>query len=363
MVKNFWKTFIIYALLVVFLFGSIYGIWQHYRSSVTAKSAADSYVQPPLPYGAYPWTVRSIDTQVISKHWPDVTREFVREQVVLLKALGVNYIAVATPYDRLDDLRIWIEEIHAAGLNVWFRSHWAEWEGDEGLPATMSPEEYLKRTGQFIRSNPDLFIPGDAFTTAVEAEQVGVGLGKRFLTWDEYRGFLLAQISTANIAFRDIRLEGQIYTNWLSVNGWVVENQFTPELVEKLGLIVVDHFVGQSQTIGDLNDPDEIVKRTIQDLDNYYKRWKVPILLGEWGYQIYQEVPEDVQAEVIEKMFRELKTKDYLVGVNYWTHLGNPPSIIADEYGANLQYKKAADVIQSFYDPLSVFEGEDALLP
>ncbi len=361
MKEKFWKSLITHALLVVFLLGSVSGIWLHRRSSIGTRTSADSYLQPPLSYGTYPWTVRSIDTQIISKHWPDVTRDSVREQVALLKALGVNYIAVATPYDRLDDLRIWAEEIHAAGLQVWFRPHWAEWEGDEGLPATMSPEEYLRRTAQFIRANPELFVAGDAFTVAVEAEQVGVGLGKRFLTWDEYRDFLLAEISTANKAFSDIGLEGEVYTNWLSMNGWVVENQFTQELADKLGLIVVDHFVGQSQTIGSLNDPDEIVRRTIRDLDSYYRRWNVPILLGEWGYQIYQEVPEDIQAEVIDKLFTELKTKEYLVGVNYWTHLGNTASIIGDEYGANLQYRKAAEVIRSYYNPLSITEEESSL--
>jgi len=356
MKEKFWKSFITNILLASFLLGSIGGIWFHYRSSVIAKLTTNNYVQPYLPYGNYPWTVRSIDTQVISKHWPDVTRESVHEQVALLKALGVNYIAVATPYDRLDDLKIWAEEIHAAGLHVWFRPHWAEWEGDEGLPAIMSPEEYLQRTSQFIKANPELFVAGDAFTVAVEAEQVGVGLGKRFLTWDDYRNFLLAQISTANKAFGDIDLQGEVHTNWISVNGWVVEHQFTQKLVDRLDLIVVDHFVGQSQTIGSLNDPDEIVQKTIRDLDNYYKQWKVPILLGEWGYQIYQDVPDDVQAEVIDKLFTELKTKDYLVGVNYWTHLGNTASIIGDEYGANLQYRKAAEVIRSYYDPLLIIE-------
>ena len=64
-----------------------------------------------------------------------------KEQVALIADLGVNYIAVGTPYERVEEIRMWSEEIHMRGLNVWFRSHWDEWEGDDGRPATMTPAE------------------------------------------------------------------------------------------------------------------------------------------------------------------------------------------------------------------------------
>ena len=203
------------------------------------------------------------------------------------------------------------------------------------------------------KNNPDLFVPGDAFTMAVEPEQVGIGLGKRFLNWDQYRSFLLSQIALSNEAFESINLKNKIYTNWLSVNGWIVENQFTQEVADKLGLITVDHFVGQSKTIGDSTDTQLVVQQTMYDLDRFNARWNLPILLGEWGYQIFQSVPEEAQAKVVGELMAELAKRKYLVGINYWVHMGNSASLIGDQYGTNLKYRQAALVLKSYYEPLN----------
>ncbi len=352
MIEQFKKSVLIYTLIILALGGAAYETIANMRQTTESSKSMADYSQPPLSQGVYPWSVRSIDTQVISKHWPNVTRASIIEQVGLVSKLGVNYIAIGTPYDKIDEMRMWSEEIHKLGLHVWYRSHWDEWEGDDGKPATMTPEDYLYRTSQFIQNNPDLFQSGDSLTVAVEPEQVGVGLGKRFLTWDQYRTFMLAQVIVANESFDKIGLKGKVYTNWLSVNGWVVENQYTPELVDKLGLIVVDHFVGQSKTIGEFNDPQDLVRQTMHDLDTYHARWNVPILLGEWGYQIFQPVTDENQANVIDLLLSQLRTRNYLVGMNYWVHMGNTASIMGDEFGTNLKYRKGATVLKSFYEPL-----------
>jgi hypothetical protein len=304
--------------------------------------------QPVLPE-TFPWPVKSIDTQVVSKHWIDVPKESIREQVRLLKELNVNYIAIATHYDRVDEMQMWADEIHAQGLNVWFRSHWEGWEGDNNKPAIMTPDEYLRKTKDFVIAHPSLFREGDAFTVAVEPENVGVGLGRRFISWDEYKEFLLKQVIVAKEAFAEIDMDNKVHTNWLSVNGWVAMNVLDQELVDQLGLIVVDHYSVQSNTIGTLDDPAKIVRDMNNDLDEIYQKWKKPILLGEWGYQIYQEIDEDTQATVIKGVLEMLATKPYLIGVNYWTHMGNHARIIGDEQGSNLQYRKAAAVIKEVY--------------
>ena len=353
MLNEFKATIIIYLVLGIALVGSGYVLWRDFQlKTKLTYLTAGQVKQPALEYEVYPWAVRSVDTQTISKHWPEVTVESVREQVEMVKRLGVNYMAIGTPYDRVDDLRLWTEEIHGVGLQVWFRSHWAEWEGDDGQPAVMSPEEYLQRTKEFILFNQQLFKTGDAFTVCVEPEQVGVGLGKRFLTWHDYREFILAQVAMADEAFKEIGLEGKVHTNWISVNGWVVENQFSQELIDRLGLIVVDHFVGQSETIGELDDIDTVVELTLKDLDRYNGQWGVPILLGEWGYQIFQETPNALQAVAVERLMAGLKAKKYIVGMNYWTHMGNTSSLIKDDYGMNLRYRLAAKVVKEYYDPL-----------
>ncbi len=349
--KSFKQLLTIYTVLILILIGSIFGTYVsvHKNTIVTAQTA--DYSQPILPGSEGDWKIQSIDTQIISKNWPNVTQAAIHEQITLLKALGVNYIAVDTPYDRVDELKMWTDEIHLQGLHVWFRSHWDGWEGDDGQPATLLPDQYLSSTEKFIEANPNLFKPGDSFTVAVEPENVGVGLGKRFLTWDIYRSFLLNQVSIANEGFAKINLKNKIYTNWISVNGWVVDNEFTPELAKNLGLITVDHYVGQNSTIGDYGDSNTIVNQTMTDLDRFHSRFEVPILLGEWGYQIFQTVPDELQAQVIQSMFTALKTRNYIVGVNYWTHMGNTASIIGDQYGSNLKYRQGAIVIQSFYLP------------
>lgn len=350
------QSLVIYSIITLALTGGVAEVLNNVRKVQVISTSDGDFAQPNLQVGTYPWSIRSIDTQVVSKHWPDVPQAAIDEQVDMLAALGVNYIAIATPYDRADELKMWADTIHDRGLHVWFRSHWAEWEGDDGRPATLSPDEYLQKTRAFIINNPDLFKPGDAFTVAVEAENVGIGLGKRFLTWDQYRDFLLSQITVANEAFSQIGLEQKVYTNWLSMNGWVVENQLTQEVVDKIGLIVVDHYVEQTKTIGDVDNTNTLVTATIDDLRRFHRQWDVPILLGEWGYQIFQDVPEEKQAEVIGEMYRALTELDFLVGVNYWTHMGNTASLISDFQGSQLEYRQGALVVKDYYDPLGQIE-------
>ncbi len=305
--------------------------------------------EPEIQADGFHFKVRSVDTQVVSKHWKGVSEEMVREQVTAIKSLGVNYVAIGTPYDELEDMRKWTREIHAQGLHVWFRSHWLEWEGDNGRPATMTPEQYLDKTEKFILANRELFQEGDAFTVAVEAEQAGVGPGKRFLNWEEYKAFLLLEVNVANKSFKQIGLDRKIHTNWLSMNGWVAQNVVTPELAKQLGLITIDHFSPQSDTIGTFDTPESIANRMSEDLDAMYLRLKVPLFLGEWGYQINQESGEDHQAAVAEAVFSRLVVKPYLVGANYWVHMGHYSRLFNDQGGKIVHERPVAGVVRYFF--------------
>ncbi len=340
-------------------YGAVLGVgggvaWQVAHTPVATLVEYQDFDQPAWGNAVVaPWKVRSIDTQVVSRHWTNVPRESIATQIQMLAHLNVNYVAIATPYDRVEEMRMWVEEIHNQGLHVWFRSHWNEWEGDDKAVPRMTSEQYLEQTRQFIADHKDLFKPGDAFTMSVEPEQVGVGLGKRFANWEEYRIFVLNQILVANQAFEGIGMKHQIFTNWISTNGWVVKNAFTKEFVQHLGLVTVDHYPEQTATIGEKDNIPEMVAAMSRDLDEMYRQWNVPILLGEWGYQIHQEVSDDFQAKMIEEMMAMLATKKYLVGVNYWVHMGHYSRIIGDRYGADLQYRPAADVIRRWYQTMS----------
>lgn len=349
------QKLILFFIVLLCTIGSGYSLAKTVILKEVPEKMPDT-TQNNIKYGAYPWVVRSVDTQVVSRHWENVSRESIREQLVLIKETGANYVAIGTPYDRLEDLKMWVEEAHAMGLNVWFRSYWNEWLGREGAAATMKPNEYLDKTYAFIINNPELFQEGDSFTVCMEAEEAGVGLGKRFLNYEEYKNFLIGEIVTANNAFEAIGMKGKIYTNWLSVNGWIVDNIFDEELVKKIGLITVDHYVLQTSTIGETDDSAALVNQTIEDLDRFHEKFDVPILLGEWGYQIFQPVSDVMQANVINQMFIKLKNLDYLVGINYWTHMGNTASIFGDEFGTNTKPRLGSEVLRYYYNPLSFVE-------
>lgn len=348
--KKIIGSFIIYSILLVAIFYS-YKFYQSNQKNVTFDPMVDERIEQPPILNAAPWSVKSVDTQVISKHWSKVSQSSIQKQISMLKELGFNYIAIATPYDNPDDMMMWATEIHAQGMNVWFRSHWNSWEGDNGKTATMTATEYVEKTHKFIIDNRYLFQPGDAFTLAVEPEQAGIGLGKKFKDWDVYKKFFVNQIGVSSDAFSKIGLKGQIHTNWLSTNAWIAENILTENEVQKVGLITIDHFPDQTKIIGDKDDTYSLATAMSDDLDRIHKKWNVPILLGEWGYQIYQEIDESTQAEAIGLVFETLKTKPYLIGINYWVHMGHNSKLINDTYGENLKYRSAAFIIQQIYRP------------
>ncbi len=353
---NKYKENLLISLIIFFsLIGSAFSLWKAVKPAYY-KYSKENLKQPVLKAGIYPWSVRSIDTQVVSKHWENVSRESIKEQVNLIKVNGANYVAIGTPYDRLEDMRMWVEEIHSAGMNVWFRSHWIGWEGDEGVPATLKPNEYLEKTKNFIVSNPELFREGDSFAVCVEAENVGIGLGMRFLNWEEFKTFLLNEIFVANQVFEEIGMKGKIHTNWLSVNGWTAKNILNKELSGIIGMVTVDNYVGQTKTIGESDSSEKLVNQTLDDLNTIHEKLNVPILIGEWGYQIYQPVSDVRQANVINQMFMKLRTLDYLIGVNYWVHMGNTSSIFSDKSGSNPTPRLGAEVLRYYFNPLSFVE-------
>lgn len=337
------------AITIVFVAAVVYMSYMMFLRLNKYSTSKLNLSQPEIQSDGKHFNIRSVDTQVVSKHWKNVSTDMVREQVTAIKTLGVNYVAIGTPYDQPEDMHKWVSEIHAQGMHVWFRSHWLEWEGDNGAPAKMSPDEYLTKTAAFIEQNRELFQEGDSFTVAVEAEQAGVGPGKRFLNWEEYKKFLLLEVTTANDSFAKIGMDKKVYTNWLSMNGWVAQNVITPELAKQLGLITIDHFSPQSDTIGTFDTPATIANTMSQDLDAMYLRLKVPLFLGEWGYQINQESTEDHQAAVAEAVLSKLVVKQYLVGMNYWVHMGHYSRIFNDVNGKITNERQIGGIIRYFF--------------
>src|SRR5947207_512467 len=118
--KYFFSNVIVYFILFEALIFTSLQMASAYNLRATQNQL--DYSQPILP-SLKTWNVKSIDTQVVSKHWINVPKNSIHDQITLLKNLGVNYVAIATPYDRVDEMKTWTDEIHAQGLHVWFRSH------------------------------------------------------------------------------------------------------------------------------------------------------------------------------------------------------------------------------------------------
>ena len=85
-----------------------------------------------------------------------------------------------------------------------------------------------------------------------------------------------------------------------------------------------------------------------QDLDRYYVKWKVPILIGEWGYYTQGEVSDGMQMQYLRSVYSVFKSKPYIYGVNYWNHMGNQTSLIRDKKGTNLRLRPSANVLREF---------------
>jgi len=336
--KNY-KAIFIFLILIILTVVTVF--YAKYSSAKSVNIALDS-----SNLKSSGIQIKSIDTQVVSKHWGEIDPEKVKEQIKTIKDLGVNYIAISTPYDDPELMKVWVDEIHHQGLNVWFRSHWLNWEGDDNHPSDMTMAEYLSKTKEFIKSHPSYFHEGDAFTVCVEPEQVFTARDTDVYDWYSYNKFLIDQIDIANAAFADIELAGKIHTNWISMNGWVVENGLTQEAVDKMGLITVDHYSNQKVIL----PPGVVADHLGADLDRMYQKWQKPILLGEWGYNIEQEVTDFDQREVVRESLSVLNGKKYLVGLNYWAHMGNSSRIINDKDGTNLSYRPAAIILRDFYN-------------
>lgn len=336
--KNYKLTFIVFLLILLPLSTISYAKYSDAKNENIALNSDNlkaSGIQ-----------VKSVDTQIVSKHWGNIDEANIKEQVKSIKELGSNYVAISTPYDYPEQMKAWTDEIHKQGLNVWFRSHWLNWEGDENTLSNMTVSDYLNKTNNFIQSHPVFFQEGDAFSVCVEPEQVFVARGTEVYDWYSYNKFIIDQIDVANNAFAAINLSGKIHTNWISVNGWVVENGLNKEAVDKMGLITVDHYEDQKVIL----PPGTAADRLSSDLDRMYNKWKKPIILGEWGYNIEQEVDDFDQKEVVSEVLNTLGEKKYLVGINYWAHMGNSSRIINDKNGMNLSYRPAAIVLRDFFN-------------
>ena len=292
------------------------------------------------------WPYQCIDTMKYSRdaagEW--ATRkdlqQLVDKQVGLIKGLGANCIALATPYDDefVPVLSAWVKSARSAGLKVWFRGNMSGWEGWFGRKVFTSVDQHHRGIYHFITTNPSLFQEGDVFTPAPEAENGMLGNPWRSdKAKQELRDFVTASAENCQKAFADI--SKNISCGYFSANGDVAREIYTPEIIKKTGgVAVIDHYV---------KSPEKLVS----DLVSLSQKQGAKVFLGEFGAPIpdlHGQMTEAEQAAYVETVLKGLVEKhDQIEGVNYWVLSGGSTAL----YNENGTPRQVVGVIQRYFKP------------
>ena len=313
------------------------------------------------PQSGNNWQVKSIDSQVMSKYWKIGDEGQIRALVKADKSLGAKQIAVGINYDYPDLLQKWADIIHSEGLNVWYRGHWDEWDSWEKseIKNGITDEEYLARTKKFILDHPSLFREGDSFTMAVESENAAwhTGIdppagGGPFSGWEDWREFTRQQVTESNDAFNKIGLGDKVKTNWINMNGWVAWNQLDQATVNTLGQLTLDHII---DNVDDTNTYAHQLFKGDGDgfygYDDYYNKWHVPMIAGEWGYSTWNpNIDPKHQQELADAILQEFKSRSYILGINYWIDVGHASKLFDNDRDLHVYTPRPiANTIKQFY--------------
>jgi hypothetical protein len=296
------------------------------------------------------WQTQCIDTMKDSRdnarNW--VVRsdlaQLVARQISAVKNTGANCVAIGTPYN--DEfapfMKVWVDEIHKQGMKVWFRGNVAGWEGWFGYPILASVDEHHQQIAHFITFHPNFFQDGDIFTPAPEPE-AGKLIGdprSSDVQKTEYLNFLVDSYSNCQKAFSQIGIKA--VCGYFSTNGDIAKYVLTPDVVSKIGnVVVVDHYV---------SDPSGLVN----DLVDLHNKFQTKIILGEFGAPVPDlngNMTEDQQAAFIDTVYKGLVAhRDFIVGVNYWV-LSDGSSAL---YNSDFTPRKAVTTIKNYYSPAVV---------
>ncbi len=289
------------------------------------------------------WQFQSIDTMKYSR---DIAREKLGDasydvdidrQVRDIAQTGATHIAIATPYDAefLPYLTRWVKAARKYNLHVWFRGNWSGWESWFGYPS-ISREEHIRKTQEFIVANPQLFADGDIFSACPECENGGSGDPRHSGDVTKYRQFLIAEYTTSKQAFT--KINKKVSANYYSMNADVAKLVMDRDTTSQLdGIVVIDHYV-----------------KTVQQLDSDITQIASAsggqVVLGEFGVpipDIHGKLTSAQQAEWLGQAMPLLVANTHLVGLNYWLNIGGSTAL----WSGNGQAYTAVQTLTSFYTP------------
>ena len=279
----------------------------------------------PLPSESN-WDIRSVSSMKDTKDklCSPSDRKYIEKWVDQAKELGVNYIALETPYNNpdcnnaYDYTKTWVEVIRSRGLNVWHRHMFLEFEGI--YERQKNPQlDYISATAQYIQDHPELFAQNDIFTPAPEPQNGGIQDITYchqdiciFQSKEEFNSWIRDITLASREAFENIGLDNMKvgyfgfdgFVAWGSMNSdW--EGILEKETVEIMGNITIDHY---PQMVGDS------MENALNELSAKYP--DTPIIIGEWG----AVKPTDQKAQIEDSMRAALKFPQ-VKGFNYW-HMG-----------------------------------------
>jgi hypothetical protein len=273
------------------------------------------------------WEIRSVSTMKESKDrvCGPRTRSFIDQWMATAVDLGANYVAIETPYDdpacasALTYTREWTNSARAHGLRVWHRHMPLAFEGIYDTPKDPS-KNYIAMITDYIRTNPELFMPGDIFTPTPEPQNGGVRhvtyCSQGVCQFDDaahFNRWLREAIIESERAFADIGMAGQVRVGYYGFDGFVAWGSKNPDwngiledrTVEVMGNITIDHY---PETIGDT------MENALNELTARYPG--VPIVIGEWGsIENRTNLIEQINSAMTAAMRPEV------IGFNYW-HMG-----------------------------------------
>lgn len=205
-------------------------------------------------------------------------------------------------------------------------------------------QTYLDKTYDFIVDNPDLFEAGDMFGMCVEADQADSSNmtfktpGTTTFNTALYNTFQKDQVRYANAAFKAIGLEHQVHT-WpisqqlsnLNLNGQTLDSGNTgnasglgnDDIVTYFGgYLATDHYCSDAIVSG-----EEYFTAYNGDLNAIHAAFPdCQIMIGEWGFHTVNDYGENIQYSAYDRVVDALRSKTFLLGVNFWNHLGQTQS-------------------------------------
>lgn len=305
---------------------------------------------PSIPESPEPpkrvWSIKSADTMKYSRD-PSLEKlndpsfdEVINSQVSAIKNLNATHVAIGTPYDERFNpvLKRWVKAARNNGLRVWFRGNFAGWEGWFGEGRSLSREEHLRLTREFIQKHPDLFRNGDVFSPCPECENGGPGDPRSNGDKEGHRKFL---IDERNAALEEFKNMGKDIMVLDSMNYDVARLVMDRETANSMGgIILVDHYV---------RTPEKLEA----DVKDLAASAEAKIMLGEFGVpipDIHGNLSDQQQAEWIEKALSLLKDEQDLIGLNYWVTIGGSTAI----YNKDSSPKPAVEVLKKYFSLTSL---------